>query len=127
MLNLLLLLVLATTSWSPAASGQDTSSATVSPLNTHCNATAGNHTAVGSAYLSNLRALGGALSRRALATGFASGSYGAAPRRGARPGALPGRLHRRQLHRRASRRRSATPRRSSARAPRTPPSTTTST
>ncbi|BAH91049.1 Os01g0342200 [Oryza sativa Japonica Group] len=79
MLNLLLLLVLATTSWSPAASGQDTSSATVSPLNTHCNATAGNHTAVGSAYLSNLRALGGALSRRALATGFASGSYGAAP------------------------------------------------
>uniref|UniRef100_A0A0D9Y7Y0 non-specific serine/threonine protein kinase n=1 Tax=Oryza glumipatula TaxID=40148 RepID=A0A0D9Y7Y0_9ORYZ len=78
MLNLLLLLVL-TTSWPPAASGQDASSATVSPLNTHCNATAGtNHTA-GSAYLSNLRALGGALSRRALATGFASGSYGAAP------------------------------------------------
>lgn len=78
MLNLLLLLVL-TTSWPPAASGQDASSATVSPLNTHCNATAGtNHTA-GSAYLSNLRALGGSLSRRALATGFASGSYGAAP------------------------------------------------
>uniref|UniRef100_A0A0E0ISZ9 non-specific serine/threonine protein kinase n=1 Tax=Oryza nivara TaxID=4536 RepID=A0A0E0ISZ9_ORYNI len=77
MLNLLLLVL--TTSWPPAASGQDASSATVSPLNTHCNATAGtNHTA-GSAYLSNLRALGGALSRRALATGFASGSYGAAP------------------------------------------------
>uniref|UniRef100_A0A0E0JI30 non-specific serine/threonine protein kinase n=1 Tax=Oryza punctata TaxID=4537 RepID=A0A0E0JI30_ORYPU len=76
MLNLLLLVL--ATSWPSAASGQDSSSATVSPLNTHCNATTGNYTA-GSAYLSNLRALSDALSRRALVTGFASGSYGAAP------------------------------------------------
>ncbi|KAF0920715.1 hypothetical protein E2562_036416, partial [Oryza meyeriana var. granulata] len=75
MLNLLLLVL--ATSWPSTASGQD-SSATVSPLKIHCNPTAGNYTA-GSAYLSNLRALGDALSKRAFDSGFASGSYGTAP------------------------------------------------
>ncbi|XP_040385849.1 cysteine-rich receptor-like protein kinase 15 [Oryza brachyantha] len=80
LLPLLLLLVLTTSPWPPTASGQD-SSATVSPLNIHCNTTAaGNSTAASSAYLSNLRALGDALSRRAFSgAGFASGSYGTAP------------------------------------------------
>ncbi|KAM0880864.1 hypothetical protein ACQ4PT_033303 [Festuca glaucescens] len=72
-----ILLLLLLSLWPPAAS-VDTASATVSPLFTQCNQSAGTYTA-NSSYGSNLRDLGVILATGAGASGFAEGSSGAAP------------------------------------------------
>ncbi|CAM0913762.1 unnamed protein product [Alopecurus aequalis] len=71
---LLLLLLLLFSLWPPAAS-VDAASATVSPLFTQCNQSAGTY-AANSSYGSNLRDLGEILATGAGASGFAEGSSG---------------------------------------------------